>query len=85
MGKGLLTWVPDFKPVKSSVVPDGTAILLSTIVEHDFLLADGEAALVNVQDVARSSSLAAGVGAGAGTARTNATLVISRKFRKAVG
>lgn len=63
-----MTCVPEFGPVMSRVVPEGTAILLRTIVEHDFLLAEADAALVKVQEVALSSSLAGAVGAGAGTA-----------------
>ncbi len=60
------------RPVISRVVPDGTAMLLRTIVEQDSLLADAEAASVNVQDVALSSSFATAVGAGAGAAATRA-------------
>jgi hypothetical protein len=59
--------VPEFRPVMSSVVPEGTVMPLRVIVAHDFLEALAAAASVKVQLVARSSSLAAGVGAGAAT------------------
>lgn len=85
IGNQVLTWVPEFSLVKSSVVPDGTATLLSTIVAHDVLLLEAEAASVKVQVVARSSSLAAAVGAGAGTAATSARLALKSKPRRAVG
>lgn len=69
-----LTSVPVVRSVMSRVVPEGTAMLLSTIVAHDFLLADAEAAFVNVHEVALSWSFAAaeGAGAGAGAAATRA-------------
>jgi hypothetical protein len=40
--------VPEVRPVGSSVVPEGTAMLSSTIVAHDFLDLLADAALVNV-------------------------------------
>ena len=80
-----MTWVPVFNLVMSSVVPDGTAMLLSTIVEHDVLLLEAEAASVNVQEVARSTNLAAGVGAGAGAADTRAMLALSSTLRRLAG
>lgn len=64
----------------SRVVPEGTTMLLRTMVEHDFLLADAEAASVKVQDVARSSSLAGVVGVGAGTATARVTLAAKNKL-----
>lgn len=52
------TLVPSFSPVKSKVVPAGTATLLSTIVEQDFLPLMAAAAPVDPEKVqleARSS------------------------------
>ena len=63
----------------SRVVPDGTAMLLRTIVEQDSLLAEAEAASVNVQDVALSSSLIIVVGIGVGAAATRAPHTLSRR------
>jgi hypothetical protein len=69
-----LTFVPDLRPVKSSVVPDGTATLDRTMVEHEVLDLLAEAAPLepeNVHEAARFSSVAGAVTAGAGAA--NAT------------
>jgi Fe-S cluster assembly iron-binding protein IscA len=67
----MLTVVPSFKSLRSSVTPEGTATFESTMVAHDFcdLLAD-DAPLEpeKVQVVARSSSLGAWVTVGGGTA-----------------
>ena len=71
--------MPSLRPVISRVTPDGTAMLLRTIVEQDSLLADAEAASVNVQDVALSSSFATAVGTGAGAAATRALHKASRR------
>lgn len=60
--------MPEFSPVISSVLPDGTTMPDSTIVAHEVLDLEAEAALVKVHVVARSASCGAGVGAGAGTA-----------------
>lgn len=57
-------------------------MLLAMMVEHDFLLADKEAALVKVQFVALSDSLAAALGAGAGTASTIALPMRSMRPRE---
>lgn len=65
--------VPELRPVKSSVVPDGTATFDKTMVEHEVLDLLAEAAPFepeNVQEVARFSSLAGAVTAGAGAAST---------------
>lgn len=62
-----MTWVPVVRPVRSRVVPEGTAMADKTIVAHDALDLEAEAALVNVH-VARLSRRAAAVGAGAATA-----------------
>lgn len=40
--------MPEFRPVRSSEVPEGTAMLSSTIVAHDFLDLLADAALMNV-------------------------------------
>jgi hypothetical protein len=76
--------VPEFSPVMSSVVPEGTAILSSTIVAQDFLDLLAEAALVKVH-VARlaRSGAAVGSGAAAGAAETNAAPAM-RKSPRAV-
>jgi len=60
----------------SSVVPEGTAMLLRTMVAQDVLDLLAEAALVKVHEVARSLSFAAivGIGAAAGTATARPTL-----------
>ena len=54
----------------SRVVPDGTAILLNTIVAQDFFEADAADAAMKVQDPAcfskTSPTAGAGVGEGAG-------------------
>jgi hypothetical protein len=75
-----------FRPVISRVVPDGTAIPLSTMVEHEALDLLAEAALVKVQVVALSSSLAAAVGAGsaAGRADTILTPTSSKRMKSTV-
>ena len=75
-----------FRPVISKVVPDGTAILLSTMVEHKVLDLLAEAALVKVQVVAPFSSLAAvvGVGSTAGRADTRLTPTISKRVESTV-
>ena len=55
--------------VRSSVVPEGTAILLSTMVAQDFLDAEAAEAAVKVQDARFSRAFpisGAGVGRGAG-------------------
>ena len=59
------TWVFAFRPVRSSVLPAGTAILLRVIVGQLALAAIAEAALVKMQLLARTSRSAA---AGADTA-----------------
>lgn len=77
-----MTVVPVFRPVISRVVPDGTAILLSTMVEHEVLDLLAEAALVKVQVVALSSSLATVVGTGSvfGRADTRLTPTPSKRM-----
>jgi len=67
----VLTFVPELRPVKSSVVPEGTATFDKTMVEHEFLDLLAEAAPLepeNVHEVARFSSVAGAVTAGAGAA-----------------
>ena len=56
--------MPEVKSVKSSVTPDGTAILSRTIVAHDAFDALAAEAAVKVQD-ARLPSTAAFLGSGA--------------------
>ena len=75
-----------FRPVISRVVPDGTAILLSTMVEHEVLDLLAEAASVKVQVVALFSSLAAvvGVGSAAGRADTRLTPTFSKRVESTV-
>lgn len=71
--EGGLTLVPELRPVRSSVVPDGTATFDNTMVEHEVLDLLAEAAPFepeNVQEVARFSSVAGAVTAGAGAAST---------------
>ena len=73
--------MPEVNPVMSRVVPDGTAMLLRTIVAQDFLEALADAALLNVQEARFSKafpSSGAGVGIGAGAAVTRATAPASR-------
>lgn len=77
------TVVPSFSFVRSRVVPDGTATLLSTIVEQEVFDLLADAALVNVQLAARSSSLAAVVGVGAGAADTRAPAPRRKADRRA--
>lgn len=76
--------MPEFRPVRSSVVPEGTAMLSSTIVAQDVLDLLADAALVNVH-VARlaMSGAAVGSGAAAGAAETNAAPAL-RKSPRAV-
>jgi hypothetical protein len=76
----ILTCVPDFNPVKSSVTPDGTAIAERIIVEQevfDLLAEEAPPEPENVQVVARlarsGAAVGTGAGAGAGTAKTLAT------------
>lgn len=78
--------MPEFNPVRSSVVPDGTGTLLRTIVEQDFLDLEAEAALLKVQVVARFARSGAEVGAGAaaGAAETRAVLTLRRSPRAVV-
>ncbi len=63
-------------------MPEGTAMLSSTIVAHDFLDLLADAALVNVH-VARlaRSGAAVGAGAAAGAAETNAAPALRRSPR----
>lgn len=71
--EGRLTFVPDLRPVRSSVFPDGTATFDKTMVEHEVLDLLAEAAPLepeNVQEAARFSSVAGAVIAGAGAAST---------------
>lgn len=75
----VLTWVLSFNPVKSRVVPEGTATLERTIVAQEVLDLLAEAAPFEpekVQLAARSSMLAAlvtrGAGAATGLARVQA-------------
>lgn len=73
-GRMTLTFVPELRPVKSSVVPDGTATFDKMMVEHEVLDLLAEAAPLepeNVHEAARFSSVAGAVTAGAGAA--NAT------------
>lgn len=74
------TWVPSFKPVKSRVVPEGTARAERMMVEHcvlETLARDAPSELENVHVAtrllrSRSSSFAGAVicGSGTGPART---------------
>jgi hypothetical protein len=68
------------------VVPDGTGMLLRTIVEHDVFDLEAEAALVKVHVVARlaRSGPAVGAGAAAGAAETKAVPAVRRSPRAAV-
>ena len=76
-----LTWVLSERPVRSKVVPEGTATLLRTIVAQDFFDADAADAAVKVQDPARfskaSPTFGAGVGRGAGAGLPAGTAVTS--------
>lgn len=58
------TWVSAVRSVRSSVVPEGTAILSSTMVEQAFFEAEAAEAAVEVQEPARfpKASPIAGVG-----------------------
>lgn len=72
------TWVPEFKPVRSSVVPEGTATLLRTIVAQevlDLLASEAPVEPENVHEALLAKSGAAvgsgaAVAAGAGAANT---------------
>lgn len=66
----------------SNVVPEGTAMLLKTIVLHEVLLFKAEAASVKVHVVALSSNLAGVVGVGAGTAATKVLPTLKRRLRQ---
>ena len=75
-----MTWVPDLRPVKSRVVPDGTERALRTMVAQEALDLEAAAAPPDpekVQAVPRcsiaaraSAGFGAAVGAGAGAAET---------------
>jgi hypothetical protein len=63
--------VPLLRSVRSRVLPEGTATLESTIVAHDVLLMEAKDAPEepeNMQVLARFSTFAANVGAGAARA-----------------
>lgn len=64
-------------------MPEGTAMLFSTIVAQVFLdlLADAASVKVHVARFARSGA-AVGSGAAAGAAETNAALTLRRKPRE---
>lgn len=71
-----MTCVPLVSLVRSSVVPDGTAILFKTIVAHDVFDLLALAAFVKVHVVALFSKFGAAVGAGAvaGAAATRGSM-----------
>jgi hypothetical protein len=73
----MLTCVPDVNPVRSSVVPDGTAMLLRTMVAHEVLDLLAATASVNVH-VALFARSGAAVGIGAGTAETSPAAATKR-------
>ena len=74
-----LTLVPDVRPVMSSVVPEGTAILSKTTVAHDVFDLLAATASVKVQDARFSIATAfliSGAAVGMGTAATRKEAVL---------
>lgn len=75
------TVVPSLRPVKSKVVPEGTARAERMMVEHevfDLLAEDAPPDPENVQVVARLARSGAAVGSGTGEASTRAAAVNAR-------
>ena len=78
-----ITWVPELRPVRSRVLPEGTARALRTMVEQevlDLLADEAPPEPEKVHVVARSSRFGAAVGAGAaaGAATTTDTVTATR-------
>ncbi len=70
-----MTWVPELSPVRSRVLPAGTAMSCNIMVEQDFFPAAAAAAEVNVQD-ARGTTSAAGAANAAPALRSNPKAVM---------
>jgi hypothetical protein len=86
-----LAWVPEFRPVKSKVTPDGTAIAERIIVEQevfDLLAREAPVDPLKVQVVARfaiallRSGAAVGIGIGTGPAKTPARVESPKRAKE---